>query len=90
MKLIHFSDTHLGFIDLDTLLNASNCLCPLKLHTYAIQLPYIETLFLEYFLFSILTILKIFDEDFGRQDENRRIESLEAFHPIKNNTDRKP
>jgi len=30
-----------------------------------------------------LTILKIFDEVFGSQDENRKMEIFEAFHTIK-------
>lgn len=83
MKLIHFSDTHLGFNKFTAFLHVSTRLCNSKLHFYAIYFPYSRPILLEYFLFSFLTILKIFDEVFGSQDENRKMEIFEAFHTIK-------
>ena len=48
MKLIHFSDTHLGFNDLDTLNHAGNRWCISKPLTYATHF-YLITIILEVF-----------------------------------------
>ena len=82
MKLIHLSDTHLGFNDLDTLNYAVNRWCISKPFTYATHF-YLKTIILEYCLLCYMAILKTFDEVFGSQDESRRMEILEAFHTIK-------
>lgn len=83
MRLIHFSDTHLGFNDLDMLPHESICLCNSKPLTYAIYFTHLKTILLGHFLLFFMVILKIFNEVFGSQDENRRMEILEAFHTIK-------
>jgi len=70
VKLIHFSDTHLGFNDLDTLLHAGTRLCNSKLHNNTIHFTYFKTIILEYFLLSFVFIIKIYDEVFESQDEN--------------------
>lgn len=54
-----------------------------KLPIYAIYFTPLKIIFLEYFLFSCVVILKIFNEIFETQDENRRMEILEAFHTIR-------
>ncbi|AHJ13983.1 hypothetical protein [Sulfurospirillum multivorans] len=87
MKLIHFSDTHFGFNDLDTLSRAGIRSCNLKPQ---IHFTHIKTLILEYYLLFFIAILKTLSEVFKSQDKNRCKEILEAFHPMKNNTGRKP
>lgn len=60
MKLIHFSDTHLGFNDLDTSLHESNRLYNSKHHTYTICCVPLKTLPLEYCLLCLMAIFKTF------------------------------
>ena len=71
MKLIHFSDTHLGFNDLDTFPQISNRLCTSKLLIYAI--PFSTTL-LEYYLVAYVAIFKVVGFLY--------IYTLKAFHII--------
>ena len=83
MKLIHLSDTHLGFNDLDIINHAGNRWCISKPLIYATHFTYLKTIILEYCLLCYMAILKTFDEVFGSHDKNQRIESFEAFYTIK-------
>jgi len=83
VKLIHFSDTYFGFNDLDTLLHAGTCLCTSKPHIHAIYFTHFKTIISEHFLLCYMAIFKTLRKVFGSQDENRRMEILEAFHTIK-------
>ena len=77
MKLIHFSDTHFDFNDVNTLQNTSN-------HLYTSNsLTYLKTILLTYDLIFFMAILKTFNEVFGSQDEKRRMKILEAFIVIR-------
>jgi len=77
MKLIEFSDTHLGFNDVNTLQNTNN-------HLYTSNfLTYLKTILLTYDLLFFMAILKIFYEVFGSQYENRCMKILEAFYITK-------
>jgi len=83
VKLIHFSDTHLGFNDFDTLPHAGTRLGPSKPHIYAIYVTFLKIILLEYFLLCSMAIFKTLNEVFGIPDENRRMKILETFHIIK-------
>ena len=83
MKLIHFSDMHLGFNDLDTHNNVGNGLCTSILQSYVIYFTYPLTILFEYFLLYNMAIFTTLSKAFNNQDENRKIEILEAFHAIK-------
>ena len=72
MRLIHFSDTHLGFNDLDTFPHAVNRLCPSKLLIYAIHFIYLSTMLLEHYLLPYMSLYKVVGFRF--------IRILKAFH----------
>lgn len=77
MKLIEFSDTHLGFNDLNTLQNTNN-----RLYT-SNSLTYLKTILLNYDLLFFMAILKTFDEVFGSQYKKHRMKILKAFYSYK-------
>lgn len=106
MRLIHFSDTHLGFNDLGIIneqgidvVRTGTLFHHLYPSHFTFRKSVLSTSYAQNLANLVLRIafsktlselsgassvgFLAFDEVFGSQDENRRMEILEAFHTIK-------
>jgi hypothetical protein len=91
---VHFSDTHLGFNDLDVLNEANINQREADFYDAFSQVETMrisdnstssifKNIHISYIQFCNKIKFLSFDKVFGSQDEGRRMEILEAFHTIK-------